>query len=201
MTVGPLSALEDTVFPFRSLVVSLAVLLPACGESPEPLGPEPAAGGILAAAQGDPGRRIFLRDLCGGDSWTPFGGCVINGPVARPEWLERVLATGSHPLWANSPVETSVQEGTTLEVVNVGGRGHTFTRVANFGGGLLTLLNTREDTAIPAPECITQGAVVAIPGAGGSALQTFTGTGEQRYQCCFHPWMRTTVNVTEAHGQ
>ena len=198
---GLLSAPEDIVFSVRSLVVPLAVLLPACSESTEPLGPQSAGGGLLAAAQGEPGHRIFLRDLCGGDSWAPFGGCVINGPIARPEWLDRVLATGSHPLWANSPVQTTVQEGTTLEVVNVGGRPHSFTRVANFGGGVLTLLNTREDTAIPAPECITPGAVTAIPGAGASALQTFTGTGEQRYQCCFHPWMRSTVSVTGAHGQ
>ena len=194
------SAPEDTVFPVRFLVVPLAILLPACSESAQPVGPEPAAGGLLAAAEGDPGQRIFLRDLCGGDSWTAFGGCVINGPVGRPEWLERVLTTGSHPLWANSPVQTTVQEGTTLEVVNVGGRPHSFTRVENFGGGLLALLNTREDTAIPAPECVS-GGVQAIPGAGGAVHHTFTGTGEQKYQCCFHPWMRTTVDVTEAHGQ
>lgn len=182
------------------VVVPLSILVAACGEAPNTLDPEPSSDGLVSTAQGgDPGRRIFVRDQCGGDTWAPFGGCLISGPVERPAWLERVLETGSHPLWANSPVRTTVQEGTTLEVVNVGGRGHTFTRVASFGGGIIPLLNTRDDTAIPAPEC--SGAIVNIPAAGGSVSQTFSGIGEQKYQCCFHPWMRTTVKVTEAHGQ
>jgi len=181
------------------LLAALAILLPACTDGPEQLGPEPAPEQLVSMAQGgEPGRRIFLRDQCGGATWAPFGGCFIDGAVERPQWLERVLATGSHPLWAISPLQTSVQEGTTLEVVNVGGRPHSLTRVANFGGGALPLLNTREDTAIPAPECLQD--FVAIPGAGGSLLHTFTGTGAQRYQCCFHPWMRTTINVMTAHG-
>jgi len=193
------SDLEGMMRIVSRFLAAGAVLLSACSSGPEQLGPEPGAGRLVSAAQGgDPGRQIVLRDLCGGDTWAPFGGCAINGPVERPEWLERVLATGSHPLWANSPVQTSVQEGTTLEVVNVGGRPHSLTRVANFGGGALPLLNTREDTAIPAPECLQD--FEAITPAGGSLFHTFTGLGEQRFQCCFHPWMRTTVNVTAAHG-
>jgi plastocyanin len=176
------------------------VSLIACGESiTPPEGSANAEGELsLAVANGDPGRRIFLRDQCGGDSWTPFGGCLIDGPVERPAWLARVQETGSHPLWANSPVATSVETGTMLPVVNVGGRPHSFTRVANFGGGIIPILNTRDDTRIPAPECL--GAIVPIPGAGGATTHTFTDLGEQHYQCCFHPWMRTTVNVTPANG-
>jgi plastocyanin len=152
----------------------------------------------LAVDNGDPGRRIFLRDRCGGDSWALFGGCLIDGNVERPDWLARVIETGSHPAWRNTPVATAVETGTTLEVVNVGGRPHSLTRVANYGGGILPILNTREDTRIPAPECL--GGFVRIEGAGGSVTHTFTGAGEQRYQCCFHPWMRTTVKVTDSHG-
>ena len=77
---------------------------------------------------------------------------------------------------------------------------HSFTRVANFGGGILPILNTREDTRVPAPECLTDAGTVQIAPAGGSATHTFSGVGEQRYQCCFHPWMRTTVQVTESHA-
>jgi plastocyanin len=178
---------------------ALLVLI-GCGETVAPPESAPSLKGepSFAVDNGDPGRRIFLRDRCGGDSWLPFGGCLIDGTVERPEWLARVQETGSHPLWKNSPVATAVETGTTLEVVNVGGRGHSFTRVANFGGGILPVLNTRDDTRIPAPECF--GAIVNIPGAGGSVMHTLTGVGEQNYQCCFHPWMRTTVKVTHAHG-
>ena len=153
---------------------------------------------VATALHGDPGRRIFVRDQCGRTTWASFGGCLIDGKVDRPSWLAKVIETGSHPLWANSPVHTTVQEGTTLEVVNAGGRGHTFTRVANFGGGIIPILNTRQDTATPAPEC--SGPLLNIPAAGGSIRHTFVGVGEQKYQCCFHPWMRTTVNVSKAHG-
>jgi plastocyanin len=168
------------------------VFLIGCGDTVAP--PEPG----LTVAHGDPGHRIFLRDQCGGETWTPFGGCLIDGPVVRPDWIARVQETGSHPLWAISPAATAVETGTTLEVVNVGGRPHSFTRVANFGGGVIAILNTREDTRVPAPECLEEFPFVSP--AGGSIPHTFTGLGEQHYQCCFHPWMRTTVNVTLAHG-
>jgi plastocyanin len=185
-------------YPHATLVALLVLI--GCGEAITPpessLHVKEAPG--LTVANGDPGRRIFLRDQCGGSTWDPFGGCLIDGAVERPRWLEQVLETGSHPLWANSPVATSVESGTTLDVVNVGGRGHSFTRVANFGGGVLSLLNTRDDTRVPAPECLAGAAL--IPGAGGTVPTTFTGLGEQKYQCCFHPWMRTTVNVTQAQG-
>lgn len=178
------------------------VFLTGCGETIAPPESSPTREGepSLDVANGDPGRRIFLRDQCGGESWLPFGGCLIDGPVARPDWIARVQETGSHPLWAISPVATAVETGTTLEVVNVGGRPHSFTRVANFGGGIIPTLNTREDTRIPAPECLTDAGTVPIPPAGSSVTHTFTEFGEQRYQCCFHPWMRTTVNVTLAQG-
>ena len=127
-----------------------------------------------------------------------FGGCLIDGNVERPDWLESVIESGSHPAWRNTPVASAVETGTTLEVVNVGGRPHSFTRVANFGGGILPILNTREDTRIPAPECLA--GIVQIGGAGGSVMHTFTGVGEQLYQCCFHPWMRTTMKITDPHG-
>ena len=186
---------------YSHTTVLALVFLIGCGETVAPPESSPIGEGELGLAveNGEPGRRIFLRDQCGGESWNPFGGCLIDGTVERPDWLARVQETGSHPLWANSPVATSLRTGTTLEVVNVGGRGHSFTRVENFGGGRLPLLNTREDTRIPAPECLGE-EVVLIPGAGGSVTTTFTGIGEQHYQCCFHPWMRTTVEVTQAEG-
>jgi plastocyanin len=181
------------------LTFSGTIVLCACSEptAPAAAGPESALNAQAAVDNGDPGRRFFLRDRCGGDSWAPLGGCAIDGSVTLQEFVTRVGATGSHPLWANSPVATSVQTGTSLEIVNVGGRDHTFTRVTNFGGGLVPSLNTRPDTQVPAPECFA--GIVVIAGGGASVDHTFMGTGEQRYQCCFHPWMRTTVRVTAAH--
>jgi hypothetical protein len=108
----------------HTTVLALVFLI-GCGETVAPPESAPIGEGelSLAVANGDPGRRIFLRDQCGGESWNPFGGCLIDGTVERPGWLARVLETGSHPLWAISPVATSVATGTTLEVVNVADAG------------------------------------------------------------------------------
>ena len=171
---------------------SCLLFLAGCGETVAP--PENREGEAgLPVHKEHSVDGILLLDQCGGATWTPFGGCLINGPVARPDWLAEVIATGSHPAWENVPVEAKVESGTTVAVINLGGRPHSFTRVENFGGGILPVLNTREDTRIPAPECLS--GIVQIAGAGGSVNHTFTDKGEQRYQCCFHPWMRTTVKV------
>ena len=78
----------------------------------------------------------------------------------------------------------------TLRVRNQGGRGHTFTEVAQFGGGFVPILNVG---MTPAPECDPAATVLVEPGA----TQHIDGLepGLHRFQCCIHPWMRTTVRV------
>ncbi|HEU5249115.1 MAG TPA: hypothetical protein VFW15_03945, partial [Thermoanaerobaculia bacterium] len=76
----------------------------------------------------------------------------------------------------------------TVTVKNEGGRGHTFTEVANFGGGFVPPLN---GVLAFAEECAT-----ATPLPPGSTQQVMgLDVGIHRFQCCIHPWMRMLIKV------
>jgi plastocyanin len=77
-----------------------------------------------------------------------------------------------------------------VRVTNRGGRAHTFTKVANFGGGFVPLLN---GALTPAPECNPE-QVVFVP-YGGSHKLTSLDPGLHTFQCGIHPWMRGAVRV------
>ena len=94
-----------------------------------------------------------------------------------------------HPAWRNEPSYLSIGTGRPVTITNDGGRVHTFTRVAHFGGGRVPPLNR---SLVPAPECLTSGGDVP---AGGRTQVDGLDPGVHRFQCCFHPWMRATVRV------
>jgi plastocyanin len=100
------------------------------------------------------------------------------------------------PGWDFEPDALRIRKGTTLVVVDQGGEPHTFTEVAQFGGGFIGPLNAGENTV---PECaggfsnvavaktrILQGSQLLIPGLS---------KGKHLFQCCIHPWMRAEVEV------
>ena len=75
-----------------------------------------------------------------------------------------------------------------MRVTNEGGRVHTFTEVAAFGGGRVPPLNI---ALSPAPEC--PASVNVVP---GERIQlNLLALGIHRFQCCIHPWMRAVVTV------
>jgi plastocyanin len=98
--------------------------------------------------------------------------------------------------WDFEPDTLTVNEGTPIIAVNQGGEPHTFTEVANFGGGFIPPLNGGENAA---PECSAGFSSVAVARTRilqGSQLQvTGLSKGEHHFQCCIHPWMRMTVVV------
>jgi plastocyanin len=100
------------------------------------------------------------------------------------------------PAWDFEPDTLTVRKGTALIVVNQGGEPHTFTEVANFGGGFVAPLNGGEATV---PECaggFKNLAVARTRILQGSQLQVAgLSKGEHRFECCIHPWMRVTVEV------
>jgi hypothetical protein len=84
-------------------------------------------------------------------------------------------------------------------VTNEGGRGHTFTEVAAFGGGMVPPLNKG---LTQAPECLNSSIIAATSLAPGASLELRDlATGNHLFQCCIHPWMRTQVKVEEKHEQ
>jgi len=86
------------------------------------------------------------------------------------------------------PSYLKVETEDGVSVRNSGGRMHTFTEVAAFGGGRVPPLN--QGLAM-APECAT--ATNIPPGTGAEV--TGLSAGNHRFQCCIHPWMRAIVKV------
>ena len=61
-------------------------------------------------------------------------------------------AVVGHQAWRNDPSYLKVLQGTTLRIANKGGRPHTFTKVAAFGGGTAPNPALNEGL-ITSPEC------------------------------------------------
>ena len=77
-----------------------------------------------------------------------------------------------------------------MRAKNWGGRAHTFTKVANFGGGFIPDLN---GSLVPAPEC--NPAAVQFMAPGDSVEIEGLAAGTHKFMCCIHPWMRAAVEV------
>jgi plastocyanin len=101
-----------------------------------------------------------------------------------------------HPSWRIESAHIVIREGKKITVTNKGGRPHTFTEVAEYGGGRVPLLLV--GTTI-APECVlATGATDPTQVAAGARFRmTAENVGLHKFQCCFHPWMRATVRVVE----
>jgi plastocyanin len=154
-----------------------------------------------AAADEERNRKIAMRDDCDPDDpgWAPTGGCLVrDGDVDLDEFFGEVasplsLAAIGHQAWRNEPSYLKIETGETVRVSNRGGRVHTFTKVANFGGGRVPPLNVG---LAPAPEC-----AAAVDVAPGDRIEVSDlGPGNHRFQCCIHPWMRALVKV-EGEGE
>jgi plastocyanin len=149
---------------------------------------------------------ISMIDDCDPDdpNWAPVGCLQRKGDVTAAEFdafLRSPLYDNiapfdaepgrflvGHPSWRNEPSHVAVKAGREIRVRNDGGRPHTFTPVAQFGGGVIPPLNVGSQTA---PECAS--ALRIEPGDRDKFIAS--GDGIQRYQCCFHPWMRATIRV------
>ncbi len=72
---------------------------------------------------------------------------------------------------------------------------HTFTKVAQFGGGIVPVLNQLSGNLVPAPECVAlQPDDFVAPGAADRD-DIISAPGTTLYECCIHPWMRTVVHA------
>ena len=155
-----------------------------------------ASGTKPVIADSDEGKKIAIRDDCDPDDpgWTPTGGCALrDGDVRLAEFSEELISPLSlsvvgHQAWRNDPSYLKIETGEDVRVRNRGGRTHTFTEVAEFGGGRVPALN---QGLVPAPQCATS---VNVP-PGGSIEVTGLSAGNHRFQCCIHPWMRAVVKV------
>jgi plastocyanin len=195
----------------RALAPLALAALAACSDA-NPNGlrastaPDDAGIVVSRGRGGDEGRgKIAMRDDCdpSDPAWAPTGGCTLRrGDVTNAEFgafLRSPLTVApnahliGHPSWRNEPAHTSIEVGDRLRVTNEGGRAHTFTEVAQFGGGRVPPLNIGLTAA---PEC-----AASINVAPGERIDFDSlSEGVHRFMCCIHPWMRATVRVHAEHS-
>ncbi len=100
------------------------------------------------------------------------------------------------PTGTFEPDTLKIKEGTIVSVVDQGGEPHTFTEVANFGGGFIPGLNNGQATI---PECAGGFANIAVARTrllqGSTSQITGLSKGVHHFECCIHPWMRMDVVV------
>jgi plastocyanin len=101
------------------------------------------------------------------------------------------------PGWDFEPDTVNIRKGGTLSVVDQGGEPHTFTEVAQFGGGFIGVLNAPgEETVHECADGFANLGVAKTRILQGSHVQiTGLSKGEHLFQCCIHPWMRVKVEV------
>ena len=144
--------------------------------------------------------KIAILDYCdpSDPGWAPTGGCLLKeGDVTFAEFnalLNSALSTAvvGHPAWRFEPSFAEAEPRETVRAINLGGRDHTFTEVAQFGGGIIPPLNKG---LIEAPECVN---ATVIPPGGQEAVRGLA-EGDHQFQCCIHPWMRALIKVEAKH--
>src|SRR5690348_6977223 len=190
-----------------SAVFLTAAVIAACssdsGQRVVAPGERHANGSIAASrsangADDDAGEnaKIAIRDDCdpSDPGWAPTGGCLLpRGDVSFADFnseLTSPLAVSAvgHQAWRNDPSYMEASPGRTIRVRNEGGRTHTFTEVAHFGGGKVPPLSPG---LVTAPECPTS---INIPPGGEMTLSSLV-PGNHHFQCCIHPWMRALIKV------
>jgi len=181
---------------FRVLGIALLLALGAAAVA--------AATPASRSDEDSSGRQIAIRDDCDprDPAWNAVGGCALKrGDVSFGEFFDELdspLAPTSvvgHQSWRNDPSYLKVRAGKSVRVRNEGGRPHTFTKVAEFGGGKVPAPALNKGL-VTAPECPGS---VNIP-AGGRTTVSGLAVGNHRFQCCIHPFMRALVKV-QAGGE
>ena len=148
----------------------------------------------LASTAPDGVHRIEILDACDPTSFDAVfgvGTCVRSGGRALSDFLAEVTAKQEAGAWRFASANIEARVGQTLLAINRGGEKHTFTEVKEFGGGNNPILNELSHNPNVAPECAASTTIAA----GASQTDELDEEGTERYQCCIHPWMRTTVKI------
>ena len=162
---------------------------------------------------------ISIRDFCDPATFNANppagigpGTCVrgdnvsVNGSQTLAGFRAELRPEKSVGAWRFNPNRVETEENVNLTLVSHGGETHTFTRVAEFGGGFVAPLNAASGNLIPRPECakvMPDGSLVPQPPSANNIFvepgetdpgPRIIGEEQAKFQCCIHPWMRATIN-------
>lgn len=160
---------------------------------------------------------ISVRDFCDPMTFNAVlgaGVCVrsddvsVNGSEKFAGFNAELGLEKNVGAWRFNPNQLGAEEGVNLMLTNRGGETHTFTRVAEFGGGFVAPLNAAGGNLAPRPECarMVNGKLAPQPPSANNIFimpgQTLAGPRliedeRAKFQCCIHPWMHFTVNGEE----
>ena len=159
-------------------------------------------GLITAAADGGRVKTVTLKDDCEQASFNAPppagvgpGTCIGDGETTFAEFIAELQQDRVAEDWEIDPDDANVRSGQSVRARNEGGETHTFTEVAEFGGGFIPPLNALSGNLTLAPECFASSVDATIVPAGGLSSATALKKGRHLFQCCIHPWMRTVVTV------
>src|SRR5262245_32625494 len=207
---------------FRFFVVALVLLLFGCGPgslsqtsstptTPSSITANPALDvattvNHLMKASGNV--IVNLMDACDPETFNAPppagvgpGTCARNGGVTFQNFIAQLMRFGSIGAWHMAPPNSNLLVGQHFLAVNHGGEVHTFTEVEEFGGGRVDALNSLLHLTTVAPECLALDPAVHpedfIAPAATFESDTEEEAGDEKYQCCIHPWMRLTAHIRE----
>lgn len=153
---------------------------------------------ISALSGGNP--EVRASDDCDPATFGTLCNPAFNGDTTRDEFTAELTKTQKVGAWKySSPV--NVNAGRNVILTSRAGETHTFTVVANFGGGFVPGLNTLSGNPVPAPECLAAPGPTNISLPSGASQVVTAGPGKTlppgkyKVQCCIHPWMRTEIEV------
>ena len=145
--------------------------------------------------------HISMQDQCDPATFNAAlgpGTCSRQGSVTFAQFNSELGATHQVAAWRFVPNAITIHVGQAITAMNNGGEVHTFTEVAQFGGGIVPGLNQASGNTTEAPECaaLSNSDFVAAGTTFTSDVASTDDAGRiEHYQCCIHPWMRTNVTV------
>src|SRR6185436_5929618 len=93
----------------------------------------------------DAGKRVRILDDCDPATFNEALGdpqaCVGDGKTTFQELFAELEATGAAKRWVFKPDDFHVDSNEPLHAVSRGGEFHTFSEVADFGGGCVPEIN------------------------------------------------------------
>ena len=163
------------------------------------------AGAAQVVAQDNPTpAQVVVLDECEPASFNAALGpdfcknVTLGAFTTLSDLFAKAAAGTPDPNWDFEPDVLHIKKGTPLLVVDQGGEPHTFTEVKHFGGGFIPELNSGEATVSECSGGFKNIAVARTRILQGSQLQVSgLAKGDHLFQCCIHPWMRMTVEVSD----
>ena len=193
---------------FRALALAAfrVLTLAACGEQRAPTEATRSPNPTVAFSKEDQhAGAIVAHDNCDAASFNAAlqdpNACVKHGHQTFQQFIAELTATQVARDWRFTPDQITGRFGVGLLGNNVGGEEHTFTPVAQFGGGFVDILNQLTGNLVPAPECLSLDEDDVVPSGGKYLIEAdeldevADASGIARVQCCIHPWMRTEVRM------